>query len=235
MNKEPKITRREQQAFITDETIKMLHFAVRLCPCNGVNCPTCGGKMKYFDDPVPIRTTLAQSMNNKQKDANLPYIQMGEITLLIEPRFRVAKGDRMKPFGIREFEEKDEILPVESPFLTHTPVNPRMVTISFAGADGVVSFKPYKDFEIKQKLYGRIPLWDKEITWITQPPTGQEKFSVRYGYVPDFEIDEIPNPNISQGQLLLQQIKLKKITLAGEAKIESYENSNDALSGIKYE
>jgi hypothetical protein len=235
MNKEPKITRREQQAFVTDETIKMLHFAVRACPCDGVNCPNCNGKMKYFDDPVPIKTILSTSMNSKKKEANLPTVYMGEITLLIEPRFRVAKGDHLKPFGIREFEEHDEVLPVENPFLTHTPVNPRMVTISFVGQDGVINYKPYKDFEIKRKMYGRIPLWDKEIRWLTEPPSGQDKFSVRYGYTPDFEIDEIPNPNISQGQLLIQQIKLKKIIIAGQEKQKSYENSNDALIGMKYE
>lgn len=234
MNRQPKITRREQQDFIRDEAIKLLHFAVRVCPCNGVNCQTCHGSMKYFDDPVPIYGVPTTGMNSKKKEPELPSARISTYKLLVEARYRVAEGDRLTPFGMREFEMIDEVLPVSDPKLTFIPINPRGVSISFIGTDGVINYQYPKDFTIDRKLYGRIPLFSKEIKWQIDPPKDQEKFSVRYGYLPDFVVEEIPPARMSQGQLLIQELPLRKITLNQEEKEKSYEKSSDAIVGMKY-
>ncbi len=136
MNRQPKITRREQQAFIRDEGTKWLHFAVRNCPCNGLNCPQCDGSKKYFDEPVPVWGALTNGMNTKKKEAQFPGQQISTYKMLVEPRYRIAKGDRVTPFGMREFEMTDEIIPVIDSTLTYMPINPRGVEISFVGGDG---------------------------------------------------------------------------------------------------
>lgn len=236
MNRQPKITRREQQDFIRDEAVRMLHFAVRACPCNGVGCATCDGKMKYFDDPIPIKGAITSGMNSKKKEANFPILESGSYKLLVEARYRFVRGDRLKPFGMREFEQFDEVLSVEKAELTHTPINIRGVRISFQGPEGgngVLDYKPGIDFTIEKEYFGRVPLLSKQITWITDPPTGQEKFSVRYGYYPDFEIEDTPPANLSESQLLIQQIPLKKITVGGQEKSKSYEKSSDAVRGVQ--
>ena len=61
-----------------------------------------------------------------------------------------------------------------------------------------------------------------------------EHFSARYGYYPEFEIDEIPAANLSQGQRLIQQIDLKKITINDVKKQKSNESSNSAVLGVTY-
>jgi len=234
MNRQPKITRREQQAFIRDEKINLLHFAVRACPCDGVGCTTCNGKMKYFDNSVPIYGAITNGVNTKKKEAQFPTIKESTYKLLVEPRFRVAEGDRVTPFGMREFEQADEVLSVSEAMLTFIPINPRHVRISFKSADGVViDFEPIRDFTIAKEFYGRVPLYSKQIVWVTDPPNDQEKFSVRYGYLPDFEIEEIPTARMSQGQLLIQELPLKKITIGGIKKEKSYEESSDAIRGVK--
>lgn len=236
MNRQPKITRREQQNFLRDENIRFLHFAVRVCPCDGVACSNCNNTMKYFDDPVPMRGAITSGMNSKKKEAQFPTVNKSSYKLLVEPRFRIAKGDRITPFGMREFEEIDEIISVEDPLLTYIPINPRLVAISFkSNTDGVINYRPVHDFTIRRKLYGRVPLFSKEIEWLVDPPGGEEKFSVRYSYYPDFEIDEIPVANLSQGQLLIQQLDLKKITINDVKKQKSFENSSKAVVGIQYD
>lgn len=235
MNKQPKISRREQQAFIRDEAVRLLHSAVRACPCDGVGCANCNGKMKYFDDPVPIYGAITSGMNSKKKEAQLPTIKKSTYKLLVEARFRVSDGDRVTPFGMREFEQVDEVLPVSESKLTFIPINPRGVAISFISEVGVINYKYPRDFTIDREYYGRVPLYSKQIKWEIDPPKGQEKFSVRYGYLPDFEVGETPVANMSQGQLLIQELPLKKITIGGQTKTKSYEKSSDAIRGMKYE
>jgi len=235
MNRQPKVTRREQQDFVRDEAIKLLHYAVRVCPCDGVNCPNCNGAMKYFDDPVPIRGILTTGMNSKKKDANLPTIRMGTYKLLVEARYRISEGDRVIPFGIREFEMIDEIALVSDSQLTFIPTDPRRVAISFIGFDGVINYRYPGDFTIDRELYGKVPLFSKQIKWLVDPPADQEKFSARYGYYPDFVVDEIPPARLSQGQLLIQELPLRKITIGGDVKERSYEKSSTAIIGMKYE
>lgn len=236
MNKEPKVPRREQQNFIRDEAIKLLHFAVRTCPCNGVGCSVCNNKMKYFDDPVPIYGAITSGMNRKNKEAQFPEIKEGSYVLLVEARFRISAGDRVTPFGMREFEQNDEVLPVSEPFLTYIPINPRGIKISFINSGGgVLNYVYPNDFTMDKQLYGRVPLWNKEIKWIQDPPNDQEAFSARYEYYPDFEVGEVPVANMSQGQRLIQNLPLKKITVAGQSKSKSYEQSSDAIRGLKYE
>jgi hypothetical protein len=236
MNRQPKISRREQQSFIRDEAIALLHFAIRTCPCNGVGCATCNNKMKYFDDPVPIRGAITSGMNTKKKEGQFPTIREGSYTLLVEPRYRVSSGDRVTPFRMREFELSDEKLPVSDPFLTYIPINPRNVQISFINpGGGVINYKYPKDFTIEKEFYGRVPLFSKQIKWVINPPTGQEHFSARYEYYPDFEVGEIPVANMSQGQRLIQNLPLKKITVAGQKKTKSYEQSSDALRGLQWQ
>ena len=152
--------------------------------------------------------------------------------MLVEPRHRFVKGDRVVPFGMREFEDIDEKLPVSDPLLTFIPINPRGVAISFIGVDGVIDFRPIYDFTIRRQLYGRVPLYSKEIIWEIDPPG--EHFSARYSYYPEFEIDEIPAANLSQGQLLIQQLDLKKITINDVKKQKSNENSSKAAIGVQY-
>lgn len=234
MNRQPKITRREQQDFIRDEAIRMLHFSVRACPCDGVGCETCNGKMKYFDNPVPILGIITSGMNSRKKEAQFPSIKVSTYKLLVEPRFRVTAGDRLTPFGMREFEQIDEILPVEDPKLTFIPITPNGIKISFIAPDGVINYKYPADFTVDREFYGRVPLFSKRIKWIVSPPNDQEKFSVRYGYLPDFEVEEIPPANMSQGQKLIQELPLRKITTGGEEKIKSFEESKDAIRGIDY-
>lgn len=234
MNRQPKITRREQQDFLKDENIRFLHFAVRVCPCDGVGCSTCNNTMKYFGDPVPMRGAITSGMNSKKKEAQFPTVNKGSYKLLVEPRHRFVKGDRIIPFGMREFEDIDEKLPVSDPQLTFIPINPRGVAISFIGVDGVIDFRPIYDFTIRRKLYGRVPLYSKEINWEIDTPEDQEFFSARYGYYPEFEIDEIPAANLSQGQLLIQQLDLKKITINDVKKQKSNENSSKAVIGVQY-
>ena len=236
MNRIPKVSRREQQSFIKDEAVALLHFAVRACPCNGVGCSTCNNKMKYFDDPIPIRGAITNGMNSSKKEGQFPRIKEGSYTLLVEPRFRVSSGDRLIPFRMREFERSDEVLPVSSPFLTYIPINPRGVTISFVNpGGGVIEFRYPRDFTIEREFYGRVPLYSKQIKWLVNPPAGQEQFSARYEYYPDFEVGEVPVANMSQGQRLIQSLPLKKITVAGQTKSKSYEKSSDAIRGLKYE
>ena len=233
MNRQPKITRREQQDFIRDEKINLLHFSVRACPCDGVGCSTCNGKMKYYDNPVPIYGAITSGMNTKKKEAQFPTQNIGTYKLLIEARFHVSRGDRVTPFGMREFEQADEILKVSESMLTYIPINPRGVMISFIGQDGVIDYKYGRDFTIEREFYGRVPLFSKQIKWIVDPPNGQEKFSARYGYLPDFEIEEIPSAEMSQGQKLIQTLSLKKITVGGQSKTKSYEKSSDAVRGVQ--
>lgn len=234
MNRQPKISRREQQAFIRDEGTKWLHFAVRNCPCNGVNCPQCSGTKKYFDEPVPVWGALTNGVNSKKKEAQFSGQQISTYKMLVEPRYRIAKGDRVTPFGMREFEVVDELIRVNDSTLTYIPINPRGVTISFKGGDGVLEFKYGSDFTIEREFYGRVKLFSKKIKWLIDPPTGQEKFSARYMYIPDFEVENIPPARISQEQLLIIELPLKKITVAGHKKAKSYEQSKEALQGLRY-
>lgn len=234
MNRQPKITRREQQAFIRDEGTKWLHFAVRNCPCNGVNCPQCEGTRKYFDDPVPVWGALTNGMNSKKKEAQFPEQQISTYKMLVEPRYRITKGDRVTPFGIREFEMKDEVILVSDSALTYIPINPRGVEISFVGADGALVFKYGRDFTIERELYGRVKLFSKTIKWLIDTPEKQEKFSAHYMYIPDFEVENIPAARISQEQLLIQELPLRKITVSGNVKAKSYEQSKEALQGLRY-
>ena len=150
MNKEPKISRQEQHRFVREENIRFLHFAVRACPCDGVGCQQCGGKMKYYDEPVPLYGAITNGSNKKKKEAQFPTVNMSNYTLLLEPRFRIAKGDRITPFAMREFEQADEILPVEQSLLTYIPINPRGVSISFVTQDGVINYKYPDDFTIER-------------------------------------------------------------------------------------
>jgi len=233
MNRQPKITRREQQAFIRDEGTKWLHFAVRNCPCNGVSCPQCEGTRKYFDNPVPVWGALTNGMNSKKKEAQFPEQQISTYKMLVEPRFRITKGDRVTPFGMREFEMNDEVILVSDSTLTYMPINPRGVTISFVGGDGVLEFKYGRDFTIEREMYGRVKLFSKTIKWLVDPPA-QEKFSAHYMYLPDFEVENIPAARISQEQLLIQELPLRKITVRGNVKAKSYEQSKEALQGLRY-
>ncbi|UCE67400.1 MAG: hypothetical protein JSU85_05130 [Candidatus Zixiibacteriota bacterium] len=191
--------------------------------------------MKYFDEPVPIPGALINGENTKKKEAQYPTIHISNYTLLLEPRYRVAKGDRLIPFGMREFETIDEILSVDVAELTYIPINPRGVQISFSGQDGAINFRPIYDFRIERKFYGKVPLYSKKIDWITDIPDGKTHFSARYGYLPNFEIDDIPAANLNQGQLLMQKIPLRKITINGEEKSDSYESSVNPIRGMKYE
>lgn len=234
MNRQPKITRREQQDFIRDEKINLLHFAIRACPCDGVSCPKCNGKMKYYDKPVPIYGAITSGVNTKKKYEQMPAVRMSNYKLLVEPRFRITEGDRLTPFGMREFEQIDEIIDVAESKLTFIPINPRGVTISFMSDDGVVDYKYPQDFTIDREFYGRVPLYSKQVQWVTQPQSGQDKFSVRYGYLPDFVVEEIPPARMSQGQTLIQELPLKKITLNSEENQSSYEESKNAIIGLKY-
>lgn len=212
----------------------MLHFAIRTCPCDGVGCRTCDGKMKYYDEPVPIHAAITNGMNSKKKNPPLPTQESGAYKLLYEPRFHIADGDRVTPFGMREFEVVSEILTVKEAKLTFIPIDPRRVTISFSQKDGgVINYVYGLDFEIKRELYGKVPLWSRQIGWINNPVSGQEKFSVRYAYIPDFEIDGTPTARIAQGQTLLPEGSLKKLTIGGQRKAKSYEQSSDAIRGVR--
>lgn len=238
MNKQPDITRRQQQEFLRKNGIRLLHFSVRACPCNGVGCNTCKGRMKYFDDPVPTYGALVGGRNTSKKEAQFPTFNMSDYTLILEPRFRVAKGDRLLPMGTREFETTDEVLPVFLSKLTYRPINPRMIQISLSGPQSVINCRPIRDFTVELEYLGsnRVPLFSKQIKWITDLPTGHDYFSARYAYYPEFEIDEIPEAITSQGQLLMSQIKVKKITVGGDDEERSYEDSANAVrGGIKYE
>lgn len=234
MNRQPIISRREQQDFIRDQGTKMLHFAIRACPCDGVGCRTCDGKMKYYDDPVPIHAAITNGMNSKKKNPPFPTQKIGQYNLIFEPRYHITDGDRVTPFGMREFEDISEILTVEEAKLTFIPIKPRGVTISFTQKDGgVVNYVYGVDFTIEKEFYGRVPLWSKQIQWINNPASGQEKFSVRYGYIPDFELDGTPVARIAQGQTLLPEGPLKKLTIGGQKKAKSHEQSSDAIRGVK--
>ncbi len=234
MNRQPIISRREQQAFINEQGTRMLYFAIRPCPCDGVGCRTCDGKMKYYDEPVPIRAAITNGMNSKKKDPQTTTQHQGNYTLLYEPRLHVSDGDRVTPFGMREFEDYSEILTVKEAKLTFIPINPRGVTISFSQkSGGVVNYLYGVDFTIDMELYGRVKLWSKQIKWINNPQEGQEKFSVRYACIPDFEIDGTPEVRIGQGQALLPQGKLIKLTTGGQSKSKSHEQSSDAARGVK--
>ena len=234
MNRQPIISRREQQAFIRDQGTRVLHYAIRACPCDGVGCRNCEGKMKYYDRAVPIHAALTSGMNSKKKNPPLPTQAVSSYKLLYEPRYHVADGDRFLPFGIREFEDANEILTVKEARLTFNPINPRGVTISFAQeGGGVINFLYGKDFTIKKEVDSPVPMWSKQIDWITNPSSGQEKFSVRYGYIPVFEVDGSPAARIAQGQTLLPEATLKKLTIGGESKAKSYEQSSDAIRGVK--
>lgn len=244
MNKQPKVTRREQQEFIRDEAIRMLHYALRVCPCDGVGCKNCNGKMKYFDTPVPIYGIITSGMNSKKKEAQTPTVRKGFYKLLVEGRFRISEGDRLIPFGTREFEGIDEILYTSDPKLTFIPINPWNVQISFLASNelnpnqanyGIVNYRYPNDFTIDRENYGQVTLFSKSIKWITSPPSDQEKFSVRYQYYPDFVVEEIPPAKMSQSQRLIQELPLKKITIGGEEKEKSFEKSSDAIRGLKYE
>lgn len=234
MNRQPIISRRDQQEFIREQGTRMLLFAIRACPCDGVGCRTCDGKMKYYDDPVPIHAAIINGMNSKKKNPPFPTHKEGSYRLLVEPRYHVADGDRLNPFGIREFEDISEILTVKEAKLTFTPINPRGVTISFSQKNGgVINFLYGRDFTIDREFYGRVPLWSKQIKWVNNPSSGQEKFSVRYAYIPMFEVDGTPVARIAQGQTLLPEGPLKKITVGGESKAKSHEESSDAIRGVK--
>lgn len=232
MNRKPKLPRRQQQQFIRDEAVRLLHFASHACPCNGVGCDQCEGKMKYFDEPVPVYGIMTNAANTSKKEPEFPKIESGTFNLLVEPRFRLAKGDRLIPFGVREFEQVDEVLPVDNPILTYIPTNPRGVTISFQGG---IRFRPDRDFTIAREMYGRVPLFSKRVKWLAGTPNRQTMFSARYGCLPEFEVEEIPPARLSQGQLLMQQVSLRKLTVAGHEKAQSYEPSADAVIGMKYE
>ena len=179
MNKNPQISRREQQAFIRENGDRILHFSVRACPCDGVGCFQCDGKMKYFDDPVPIYGAIIDGANKKKKEAQFPAIHMSTYKLLVEARYHTAEGDRLTPFGMREFETADEILSVAEAKLTFIPINPRNISISFRTQDGVLDYNYGQDFTVEKELYGKVPLYSKQIVWITDPPDDQERFSVR--------------------------------------------------------
>ncbi|MCK4826056.1 hypothetical protein KA005_60475 [bacterium] len=236
MNREPAITRREQQEFVRLNGGRMLHFSIRSCPCDGVGCEVCGGKMKYYDDPVPLWGIITGGMNTKKKEAQFPTINKSSYKLMIEPRHRVARGDRITPFGMREFEQNDEVLLVSVPELTYIPINPRGVKISFiSNGGGVINYEYPRDFTIEKEYYGKVPLYSKTIKFLADPPSDQERFSVRYEYIPDFEIDEIPVANMHQEQRLLTEIPLKKIIIGGQLKTKSHEQSSDAVRGMKYD
>jgi hypothetical protein len=238
MNKLNIIPRRDQQRFIKDTKGIVLHYAIRSCPCDGVNCSVCGGKMKYYDDPVPINAAILAGNNSSKKEARMANIDMGNYQLIVEGRFALAKHDRVKPFGTREFEQLDEILLVEQSILTFTPIHPRLVTISFVNqSSGVLSYEGDKDFTFDlESKNGGPPVYSKEIKWLTDPAIGQKKFSVRYQHYPEYEIQEIPSARFSEGQKLMQKIPLSKITLTGNIKTKSNEKSVDAVigGGMKY-
>ena len=232
MNRQPIISRRGQQEFITSQKTVTLYYAVRACPCDGVGCQTCDGKMKYYDVPIPVRVAIVNGMNTKKKDPLFPMMKEGSYKLVYEPRLHIADGDRVSPIGIREFEDAIEIITVEDSKLTFSPSNPRGVTISFAQeGGGVIDFLYGKDFTIEKEQHGPIKIWGKQIKWITNP--SGENFSVRYNYVPTFEIDGIPPARIAEGQKLLPEAVLKKLTIGGESKSPSYEQSSDAARGVR--
>lgn len=239
MNKLTIIPRRDQQRFIKDRKSIVLHYAIRSCPCDGVNCPVCGGKMKYFDNPVPINAAILAGMNTSKKDSKKATADKGDYQLIIEGRFAVSRFDRIKPFGTREFELSDEIISVDSSVLTFSPIHPRLVTISFVnGESGTLSYEGVKDFtfDLESKRSGP-PIYEKLVKWITQPPTNQEKFSVRYQHYPIYEVGEIPSARFNEGQKLMQKIPLSKLTLTGNEMTKSNQNSADALigGGMNYE
>ncbi len=233
MNKLTIIPRRDQQQFIKGTKGTVLYYAIRSCPCDGVNCPKCGGKMKYFDNPVPINAGILAGSNTSKKESKFPTNDDGKYQLIVEGRFVLTKHDRVKPFGTREFEQMDEILFVESSILTFTPIHPRLVTISFVNQEsGVLNYEGgvHFTFDLESKKGGP-PIYSKEIKWITDPAIGQEKFSVRYSHYPEYEVMEIPTARFVEGQKLMQRIPLSKITLTGNTIQNSYEQSADAVKG----
>ncbi len=218
------------------ESTRLLHFASRNCACStGVGCSKCNGKKRYFDEPVPIFAILTDGSNRSEKKSDMPRSQHGSYKLVVEPVYRVAQGDRVIPFGIREFEHVDETIDVERGRLTFVPINPRGVLISFPGSEGIVDYRFGTDFTIKKEKYGRVPLFSKTITWLTDPLDGQTRFTARYDYLPEFEVAETPPARISQGQLVMQQLDLSKITVAGEEKTTSGRKSEATIiDGMEY-
>lgn len=233
MNKLTIIPNRDQQRFIKGQKGTVLHYAIRSCPCDGVNCPVCGGKMKYFDDPVPLNAAILAGSNSSKKESRTPTNDQGRYQLIVEGRFVLTKHDRVKPFGSRDFEQTDEILLVESSILTFSPIHPRLVTISFINqGSGVLNYRGGIDFTFDlESKKGGPPIYSKEIKWIVDPAIGQKKFSVRYSHYPEYEIGEIPAARFSEGQKLMQKIPLEKITLTGNKKQQSHEPSADAVRG----
>lgn len=236
MNRTGIISQRNQQSFIKRNGVILL-YSFRACPCDGVNCPLCGGKMHYYDKPTPLNAMIISGNNTSKKESETPMIDTGTYQLILEGRHVIGKHDRVMPIKTRNFEDINEVIEVDSSFLTFTPVAPRLVTITFVNqGSGVLNYAGEVDFTIDLEDHKEAPpLYKKEIKWITDPAIGQKRFSARYTCYPEYEVSDIPPARFSEGQRLMQKVFLSKITLNSGEKTPSFEKSErSVIGGMQY-